>query len=241
MSIPQILLTAAGSAPTPVISPNSRRLQPPDPMATAKENIRERLNMHVKKRIQQEIYPISPPTSTHHYPDHYLDRGVASSLKPTYPFLMSGASSQVSPVVVFANSCISVASDYTQNSGRTIPIPQIERQSSKSKQQPKKVTKKKKAGGNKKKTKQVDANQYAENLMMNTKFSDDSNDFHDRNDSSMNGCPSPQTNGDSPPIPSDKNDQKLANTPDILSMVLSLKKNALMHDPYVIQFLSAIR
>lgn len=145
-------------------------------------------------------------------------------------------------MVVFANSLISVASDYAQNTGRTIPIPQIEHQSSKSnRQQPKKMIKKKRIGANKKKIKQVDVNQYAENLMMNTKFSDDSNDFHDRNDSSLNGCPSPQTNEDSPPISGDKNDPKLGNTPDILSMVLSLKKNALMHDPYVIQFLSSIR
>lgn len=145
-------------------------------------------------------------------------------------------------MMVFANSLISVASDYTQNSGRPMPIPPNDRQSSmKSKQPPKKIIKKKKTVINKKKTKQLDTNQYAENLMLNTKFSDDSNEFHDRNDSSLNGCPSPQTNGDSPPIPYDKNDNKLTNTPDILSMVLSVKKNALMHDPYVIQFLSAIR
>lgn len=146
------------------------------------------------------------------------------------------------PMMVFTNSLISVASDYTQNSGRSMPIPPNERQSLKNKQTPKKTIKKKKTVVNKKKTKQLDANQYAENLMLNTKYSDDSNEFHDRNDSSFNGCPSPQTtNGDSPPIPYDKNDNKLTNTPDILSMVLSVKKNALMHDPYVIQFLSNIR
>lgn len=146
------------------------------------------------------------------------------------------------PMVVFANSLISVASDYSSNMGRTIPIPQIDPQSTKNKQQPKKLTKKKKSLGNKKKTKQVDANQQAENLILNTKFSDDSNDYHDR--SELNGSLSPQNNpnnGDASPTPYDKADQKLNNTPDILSMVLSLKKNALMHDPYVIQFISSIR
>lgn len=87
MSIPQLFLTAAGSA----VSPNSsRRMQHPEASAVTKENIRERLNMHVKKRIQgQDIYPTSPPTPTHLYPNH-LDRGVAAAIKPTHPFLMSG-------------------------------------------------------------------------------------------------------------------------------------------------------
>lgn len=92
-------------------------------------------------------------------------------------------------MVVFANSLISVASN---NVGRTIPIPQIDRQPSKFKPQPKKMTKKKKTGGNKKK--QVDANQQAENLILNTKFSDDSNDFHDKNhDNLLLNCASPQS------------------------------------------------
>lgn len=122
-------------------------------------------------------------------------------------------------------------------------MPQIERQLPKLKQQqPKKVAKKKRGASIKKKTKHTDANQQPENLILNGKFSDDSNDYHDRNDNSFNSSISPQaSNGDSPPIPCDKPDSKAPNTPDILSMVLSLKKNALMHDPYVIQFISAIR
>lgn len=88
--MPQLFLTAAGSA-TPVISPNnSRRFQSNDPSAVAKENIRERLNMHVKKRIQgQDIYPTSPPNSSHLY-SHQFDRDSTATLRPTNPFLMSG-------------------------------------------------------------------------------------------------------------------------------------------------------
>lgn len=150
-------------------------------------------------------------------------------------------------MVVFANSLLTVTSDYNNAMGRTMPIPQLDRQSAKNKQQPRKVTKKKKTTSSKKKMKLVDANQQAENLILNTKFSDDSNDFHDRNDMGsnlMNGSHSPPNhlnNGDTSPTPYDKNDQKMNHTPDILSMVLSLKKNALMHDPYVIQFISSIR
>lgn len=144
-------------------------------------------------------------------------------------------------MVVFTNSLLSMASEYSNTAGRTILASQIDRQSSKNKQQPKKLAKQKKCATIKKKIMKMDANQQAENLIMNTKYSDDSNEFHDKNEKSQNSCTSPQLNGDSSSIPYDKNDNKLSNMPDILSMVLSLKKNALMHDPHVIQFLSAIR
>lgn len=95
-------------------------------------------------------------------------------------------------------------------------------------------------------------NPQAENLILNTtKYSDDSNDFTDRNEMGahlLNGSASPTQNsigggvgGDTSPAPYEKPDQRSNNSPDILSMVLSLKKNALMHDPYVIQFISSIR
>lgn len=141
-------------------------------------------------------------------------------------------------MVVFANSLLSAAAtDYSN--GRTMSVPQFEHQ--RSRQQPKKLTKKKKTG---KKTKQVDAQQQAENLILNTKFSDESNDFHDRHEvhpNSMGGHISPQMCNGAHSPQFDKQEHKFANTPDILSMVLSMKKNAMMHDPYVIQFLSSIR
>lgn len=98
-------------------------------------------------------------------------------------------------------------------------------------------------------------NQQAENLILNsTKYSDDSNDYSERNElgggsNSLNGNASPTqnhhhhhaNNGSDSPAPYEKPDQRSNNSPDILSMVLSLKKNALMHDPYVIQFISSIR
>lgn len=157
-------------------------------------------------------------------------------------------------MVVFANSLITVTSDYNNSMGRTIPLPQIEhRPSFKAKlQQPKKLTKKTKTTAQAKKfTKSM--NQQAENLILNaTKYSDESNDYSDRNDMGsnlLNGNTSPTQNhnnnsnngGGSGDTPYEKLDQRLNNSPDILSMVLSLKKNALMHDPYVIQFISSIR
>lgn len=154
-------------------------------------------------------------------------------------------------MVVFANSLISVTSDYNNGMNRTIPMPQINhdhRQSSFKQKlpQPKKITKKKKTTASaiqKKYAKPM--NQQAENLILNsTKYSDDSNDYMERHDmggNSLNGSTSPTHNGgDTSPVPYEKPDRS-NNSPDILSMVLSLKKNALMHDPYVIQFISSIR
>lgn len=88
MSIPHIFLTASGASATSSTPIYSKRLQPPNLSPTSKEHIRERLNMHVKKRIQgQDImsqYPVSasPVFST---------TPLSSALKPTHPFLMSGS------------------------------------------------------------------------------------------------------------------------------------------------------
>lgn len=153
------------------------------------------------------------------------------------------------PMVVFANSLITV----NNNMGRTIPLPQMEHQQSyKAKmQQPKKLTKKKKTAAHSKKYDKKPMNQQAENLILNsTKYSDDSNDYSDRNETGsnlLNGNVSPthpnnnNGGGGGGDAAFEKSDQRLNNSPDILSMVLSLKKNALMHDPYVIQFISSIR
>lgn len=148
-------------------------------------------------------------------------------------------------MIVFTNSLLTVTSDYTNPMGRTLPTPHLDRQSVKTKYQPKKVSRKKKVLNQKRKIKQVDANQQAENLILNTKFSDDSNDFQDRHDIGSTNVnysqPNNPNNDDTSSTSYYKNDAKQTNTPDILSMVLSLKKNALMHDPYVIQFISSIR
>lgn len=163
--------------------------------------------------------------------------------------LFADASVTMPPMVVFANSLITVTSDYSNGMGRTIPLPQIDhRPAFKPKlQQPKKMTKKKKTTAPTAMHKKFNAkpmNHQAENLILNSKYSDDSNDYAERND--MGGSSSPTQNhhpngGDTSPAPYEKPDQRSNNSPDILSMVLSLKKNALMHDPYVIQFISSIR
>lgn len=145
-------------------------------------------------------------------------------------------------MVVFANSLITVTSDYNNAVGRTLPLPQIDHRPSSYKVK-QKVTKKKKTTitvtNNKKYAKP--SGQQAENLILNTgKYSDDSNDYSDRNG---NASPTQNHNGDddTSTAPCEKIDQRLNNSPDILSMVLSLKKNALLHDPYVVQFISSIR
>lgn len=79
MSIPHIYLTAAGASATSSPPICSRSLQSGN-LSDTKEHIRERLNMHVKKRIQgQDIIPqYTVPSST-----------VYSST--SHPFLMSSS------------------------------------------------------------------------------------------------------------------------------------------------------
>lgn len=155
---------------------------------------------------------------------------------------IQGGPGSMAPMMVFENTLLKSTNEYNNGNERAVIVPQIERKQPKPKQQTKSQIKKKKTTANKKTLKHIDAIQ-AENLILNTKYSEDeSNECMDRSDMMCNSSPQMnQLNADSPPIPSDKQDQKLANTPDILSMVLSLKKNALMHDPYVIQFISSIR
>lgn len=88
MSIPHIFLTASGPSPASSTPITSRKLQPPDLSANFKENIRERLNMHVKKRIQgQDTLPqYSVPSSLAASP---LFSATPMSTA-THPFLMSG-------------------------------------------------------------------------------------------------------------------------------------------------------
>lgn len=85
MSIPQIYLSASGSTgPSTVVSNDLRKFQ-----SSSKENIRERLNMHVKKRIQghdiigQYPMPITSPASS-------IYSNSISASQQTHPFLMAG-------------------------------------------------------------------------------------------------------------------------------------------------------
>lgn len=87
MSIPQIFLTASGSSVPTTVQNDSQRIQSFNFPTTSKEHIRERLNLHVKKRIQGQDpphYSMSSPSPT---ASLYSS---ASTLKPAYPFLVTG-------------------------------------------------------------------------------------------------------------------------------------------------------
>lgn len=91
MSKPQIILTASSESPSFNEQNNSHKLQQTS-AATSKENIRKRLNMHVKKRIQgQNIiahYPLTSTStsSTTIYPNSALPSTIKTT---THSFLMS--------------------------------------------------------------------------------------------------------------------------------------------------------
>lgn len=93
MSIPHIL-TAAGASATPTLPINSKHFS-----SNSKEHIRERLNMHVKKRIQgQDIIPqyhslpaAAAAAAAAASSSVYSTTPLSSALKPTHPFLMSSS------------------------------------------------------------------------------------------------------------------------------------------------------
>lgn len=87
MSIPHILLnSAAGTSATSTLPINSKH-----PSHNSKEHIRERLNMHVKKRIQShDITPQYSLPAAVSSSSVYSTTSLSTALKPpTHPFLMS--------------------------------------------------------------------------------------------------------------------------------------------------------
>lgn len=98
MSIPQLFLTASSPSASSIVIPNNvaRKFQTPDVSVTSKKNIRERLNMHVKKRIQghdivTQQYSLPSPSPTSPSPSSlYTNPALSSAIKQNHPFLMSG-------------------------------------------------------------------------------------------------------------------------------------------------------
>lgn len=106
MSIPYRLAAASESSSSAAVPIYSKKLA--NLTGTTAENIRERLNMHVKKRIQGldivAPYPVSSSPSTSSLASHLFSANpLASSLKQTHPFLMTGEYKQ-SYAVSFMNT-----------------------------------------------------------------------------------------------------------------------------------------
>lgn len=141
----------------------------------------------------------------------------------------------LSRVSVFETPVIKLTSDFQNNNYSHIaPTHQQELMKSQN-QTPKKITGKKKFSTNKKqqaKQKDVDQTQKLEDFILN-------NGSIDKSIFESHGLYGNYVNTTT----TLNNTNRLSpyNADDLLSMVLSTKKNALMHDPEIIQFISTIR
>lgn len=288
--MPQIYLKVSNGLESTASADNRKWLKD-DSVNTIKENIRERLNLHVKRRIQdQDLLPLpspqsytsstspipllspasSAPYSIHHptnslfpfnHPREYVP-GVNSSMPPI-PSLQPIPTIQSQlphpPALIISNNPNKQSSNL-HNNVRLMNVTSNETISSRAKQQhqqhqqqlPKRLNGRKKTMTNKQMKNAADAQQ-------NVRFM---NHQMELNEQQLAGTPMEQNggsgggNGASSVIAAngstilddeygkqsyEKLDSKLSNTPDILSMILSMKKNALMHDPDVIQFILSLR
>lgn len=272
-SIPQIYVTVATGAAYQSLATSQKSQKSPmniSSIDSTRENIRERLNLHVKRRIQGQdtsptsTLPISPTSS------HLL-------MQKTDKFMNSGMDGN-SPVVVFNNSLIKIApggNPAHMNATSMLPNENLmsisSPQSAMSEYKKVKIEKKpitklntlsnksKKYSSNKKQlinqqavNKMSQSAHTVENLLLNGNPSslstidahkaDMLGRSHRQDQLADNDSPPMNGNGDCSRDSFEKQENsKAANTPDILSMVLSIKKNALMHDPDVIRFISSIR
>lgn len=91
MSIPYILSATGTSAQHSLPPINSKHYYSSSSLSSnSKDHIRERLNMHVKKRIHgQDIIPHPQYALPAAAAAVYSSTPLSSALKPTHPFLMS--------------------------------------------------------------------------------------------------------------------------------------------------------
>lgn len=274
-SIPQIYVTVPTVSPLQSSAINKKNQKSPinstASIHNARDNIRERLNLHVKRRIQEQetsppalAMPVSPISANllmqkhekmEKYPNSCIDPNssvavfgnslhkIASGLNNN-PSLNTGVSMLSNDNMMSMAPSHSAINDIKKAKIEKKPIAKLNSLSNKSK---KYLNNKKQKAANK----VSQSIHTVENFLLNGNSSS-SIDAHKaemlgrgRQSSIVDqlaDTDSSPLNGDCSRDSFDKQENsKVSNTPDILSMVLSIKKNALMHDPDVIRFISSIR
>lgn len=262
--MPQIYLKVSSALEKASTADNNQRLL--KDISKTKENIRERLNLHVKRRIQdQDIVSVSVPQISQPFTSSssaslLLSPTASISIHPantTYPFNHSVHREIVrgnpSTLLIPSDLHARMPSSNLYNSNvRLMNIASTIEQSS-----PKNLHN----NSNKKTSpKRLNNNTNNRKKVMSSKAHSKMIETHN-NLMLSPGSPCVAV-GESmdKPIPTlnlehnghghgqddekycyEKNDSKSTNPQDILSMILAIKKNALMHDPEVIQFIASLR
>lgn len=233
--MPQIYFTVSSEAAT---SSDNQKWLKDDTTSTIKENIRERLNLHVKRRIQdQDLSPVNQSYTSTSAPLSLLSTTPSLTIHPSNPLFAFNHPREYIPGNPSIPPALIISSEFNKHSNdlhSNVRLMNIaaEQNSSKSKQKsPKRLNGRKKTMNNKH-LKAIDAQQ---NHLLDARYSNVSTDSNDK--------PIGLANNDEEYARNcyEKFDTKLTNSPDILSMILSIKKNALMHDPEVIQFILSLR
>lgn len=265
--MPQIYSKVSSASETASIADNQKLLKD---ISKTKKNIRERLNLHVKRRIQDQdlvsvaVPQISQPFTSSSSASLLLSPTATISIHPantTYPFNHSIHREIVrgmpSTLLIPSDSNARMPSSNLYNSNvRLMNIAAtIEQSSPKNlnnnsnrKTSPKRLhnntNNRKKVMSSKAHSKMIETHN---NLMLSPGSPCIAVDESMDNripilNLERNGHNHGHGHGqDDEKYCYEKNDSKLTNPQDILSMILAIKKNALMHDPEVIQFISSLR
>lgn len=269
MSMPQIYLKVSSALETASTADNQKLLKD---ISKTKENIRERLNLHVKRRIQdQDIVsvPVPVPQISQAFASSssslLLSPTASISIHPantTYPFnhsihrefLRGNPSTLLIPSDLNARTTSNLYNSNVRlmNIASTIEqsLPKNLNNNNNKKTSPKRLNNntlnnnRKKLMNNRAQSKMIETHN---NLMLSPGSPTVAvGESMDKPIPILNLERNGHNHGhglgqDDEKYGYDKNDSKLNNSQDILSMILAIKKNALMHDPEVIRFISSLR
>lgn len=264
MSMPKIYLKVSSTLETASTADNQKLLKD---ISKTKQNIRERLNLHVKRRIQdQDIVSVPVPQISQAFASSsssslLLSPTASISIYPankTYPFnhsvhrefLRGNPSTLLIPSDLNARTTSNLYNSNVRlmNIASTIEqsLPKNLNNNNNKKTSPKRLNNntnnRKKVMSSKVHSKMIETQN---NLMLNP-GSPSVGESMDKPMPILNLERNGHNHGhghaqDDEKYCYEKNDSKLTNSQDILSMILAIKKNALMHDPEVIQFISSLR
>lgn len=266
MSMPQIYLKVSSAFETASTASTADDQKLLKDISKPKKNIRERLNLHVKRRIQDQvpIVSVSVPGPVSQISQTFTSSSSSLLLSPTASISIHPANTTYHPVnceFLRGNpSTLLIPSDlnaqttsnlYNSNVRfMNIVASTIEQSSPKNLNNNKKTSPKRLNNNTKNRKKVLNSKDHSKmmethniNLMLSPGSPSVAGiESMDKPISILNFEHNGHSRGqEDEKYGYEKTDSKLTNSQDILSMILAIKKNALMQDPEVIHFLSSLR